>query len=258
MMSLTSYLQTFEQLNPNSFFSNGIVVSEKKKFIYMKSCRTGGTSILRGVLEKRVKGIIHKKNHPTAFEKWFVTISDEQLKKYFKFCFVRNPWDRLVSVAFYCIKEAKYMDCLNHIFPGTNDADSFGKFVHNYNEIINVPTFLSAMIKHHSLPCSVYTHCEGVKFVDFIGRFENLQNDFDVVCDKIGLKKQELPWKAKTAHKPYWEYYNNETRDIVTQMYKKDIEYFGYKFGDLPAYLHAHYLRVGALGEEYAKKINTV
>jgi hypothetical protein len=69
---------------------------------------------------------------------------------------------------------------------------------------------------------------EGKLVVDFIGRFENLQNDFDVVCDKLGIKHTELPHVNKGKFANYDLYYTPEVKNIVSEYFIKDFELFGY------------------------------
>ena len=73
---------------------------------------------------------------------------------------------------------------------------------------------------------------KGKLLVDFIGRFENFQIDFDYVCDQIKMPRVKLPHLNKSNHEHYTEYYDDETRSIVANRFAKDIEYFGYKFGE--------------------------
>ena len=68
--------------------------------------------------------------------------------------------------------------------------------------------------------------------VDFVGRFENLQGDFDHVCDLLGIERQTLPHKnAMDRKQHYTEFYDDESRALIEILYPQDIEYFDYKFG---------------------------
>ena len=93
----------------------------------------------------------------------------------------------------------------------------------------------------------------GELLVDFVGKFESLQNDFDDVCIHLGLgdsalphvnssdkKSRELRRKVKNfLHRndesdlrDYVDYYDDETRQYVGELYRKDIEKFDYSFAD--------------------------
>ena len=153
-------------------------------------------------------------------------LKDEYLDNYFKFCFVRNPWDLMVSSYNWWIRDPKGQPRKRKI-QNIIMQMSFGDFIKSeYSNQVNEVKHLGVG-QHHW-----FTDDDGNILVDFIGRFENLQEDFNVVCDKIGIPKQELPHKNKTKHKHYTEYYDDGTREIVAEKYAKDIEYFGYKFGE--------------------------
>lgn len=78
--------------------------------------------------------------------------------------------------------------------------------------------------------------------VDFIGRFENLQSDFNYICDQIGISRILLPklntkegWdKGDNSNNRdlfyYRNFYNTESIELIKKRYTKDIELFNYKF----------------------------
>lgn len=70
---------------------------------------------------------------------------------------------------------------------------------------------------------------DGEVLVDFVGRFENLESDFNRISDQIGISNQ-LPHINKTTHTKYRDYYNDETKDLVRSIALRDIEMFDYKF----------------------------
>ena len=196
---LAAYLRSHEH-------PGGIVVCEQPKFLYMKPGKTAGTSILRMGLEKRLPGIFHYKDHPEQFEDWINRITDEDLQKYFIFSVVRNPWDRLVSVAAY-------------------SKVPFEEFINNFDEYLK-----DYRIRMHSLPLSIYTHCNEEPFVDFFCRFECLQPDMNLVFDRLGLERENLSFVNRSKHKHYSLCYTDTAKQLVESIYRKDIEYFGYTF----------------------------
>jgi hypothetical protein len=66
--------------------------------------------------------------------------------------------------------------------------------------------------------------------MNFVGWFKRLQEDFDHVCDLIQGEIKRLGKINASVRCPYWEYYDEETKALVYQKYKEDIEYSGYKF----------------------------
>ena len=190
-----------------------MIISPKYKFVFIASSKTGSTTIHKTLLKYvKDKNLINEStlslgdkhlSCPKLIEQY------PQYKNYFKFSFVRNPWDRVVSWYSFS-KKAKS--------PKRNTSD------------ISFKEFLNTRLNVWALPNQ--DQYEFTKCCDFIGKTENLQEDFDIICDKIGIPKQELPHKNKSKHKSYTEYYDDETKSIVAERFAKDIEYFGYKFAE--------------------------
>jgi hypothetical protein len=65
--------------------------------------------------------------------------------------------------------------------------------------------------------------------VDFIARYENLEEDWRVVCARLDIDVA-LPTRMRSHHQPYREYYSDETQALVAELYARDAELFGYGF----------------------------
>ena len=141
-------------------------------------------------------------------------MEEKQFDGYFKFAFVRNPWARLVSEYNY----RKYYNLM-----------SFDDFVLNGFPVNNLYTDRY----RHIVPQYDFLYDNsGRILVDYVGRFEALQADFDYICSQIGIAGSKLPYvNSSTKGNGYIEYYNDSTIDLVAGIYKKDIENLGYSFG---------------------------
>lgn len=132
-------------------------------------------------------------------------------KTYFKFTFVRNPWDKMVS---------QYHFNSRDFFPHGIDFYSYinqfytGKKVSNLNPL------------HHPWILDE----TGTVCIDFVGKFHRLQEDFNHISNILDLPEMTLPHKNKTNHRHYTEYYNEETKEMVADIFKKDIELFDLNF----------------------------
>lgn len=155
---------------------------------------------------------------------WYETRDRDKFKRYFKFAFVRNPWDRLVSAFLYLKRGGS--NAMDEQWGKSNlgDYDTFEDFVKNWVTDDNVERYF------HFIPQYRFIYDqELVLKVDFVGRFENIQADFDVVANKLGIAER-LPYVNKSQRKAYQTYYTDETRDIVSRVYRQDLELFNYQF----------------------------
>ncbi len=156
---------------------------------------------------------------------------------YFKWCFVRNPWDRIVSA---------YEGCVD-----VNEHISFEKFINTIykNKIYfklkhifyyNLPDLGLPVTRIHFYPMiKMISVVDKVK-IDFIGKFENLENDWKKVLDICKIPYEPLVHmnarqtrrlkNSRYKYTPYKEYYTQELIDKVAELYAEDIKYFNYDY----------------------------
>lgn len=135
----------------------------------------------------------------------------------FKFAFVRNPWDRLVSRYSYLLR---------------NEGHPRHKLV---SEMKGFEEYLEWEIRRGKMFQYTYvTESSGKLIVDFIGYYERLQEDFAKACARIGVRA-ELPKANASSHRDYRTYYTQKTRELVEWHYQRDVELFGYTFDGLKA-----------------------
>ena len=140
---------------------------------------------------------------------------------YFKFAFVRSPWERMISS--YFLKKRQ-----PHNFPGEQYAD-FDDYIHT---VLAGPTWKK--FPADNIPQVAYLTPNGSLNmslgVDFVGRFENLANDYDELQKRIGIHLPPMPHINKTNHKDYKEYYTKESKELVKKCFAADVDYFDYVF----------------------------
>jgi hypothetical protein len=204
----------------------------KKKLIFLHVPRTAGSSLSRA-LSLNTDSIIHPIQPRGAWE----TLTQENKAERFKFAFVRNPWDRFVSLYFYFYNMTPDHFAYKYDKQTVENIQRFKTFKDlclNFSDFTEAQPFE----KFHFFNQHLWTHHDGKCFVDFLGRYESLNPDFLRLEDIVGtfhwagIPHRRLPWNNKSSHLNYRSHYNDTTISIVQKLYKKDIEHFEYEFGE--------------------------
>lgn len=206
------------------------MIDHERKFIFIHIPKTGGTSVehtLFSSWEEISKNELFGGPNPyqmdnlchLKFNHIIQSVGEKIFNSYFKFSFVRNPWDKAVSLFFFSQR------------PNRKDLRSLLKLEDTYD----FKTFVSALIEAPSHPFFDSQHTffykDGKSCIDFIGKIENFQNDFDIICENIGITNTTLPRLHCTEHSLYTNYYDDKTIDSIAKRYKEDIIYFNYEYG---------------------------
>jgi hypothetical protein len=210
-----------------------MIISHKHKFIFFKTRKTAGSSIQVALAEHcgpediitgQYQLGVDDNSHSAGLnlDKFFTNHPHPELSDvknflgndiwntYFKFAFIRNPYDIAVSRYHWDIK-------------GKLGIESTS--IENFREWVNDGLFEKDR-------ASIYTCLDNNVELDFIGFYENLEDDISYICNKIKIPKLNLP-KLKSGYRnnsSYADFYNEETKKKVYDFFLQDFKIFGYNF----------------------------
>ena len=239
--------------------------SHKYNLIYFHIPKCAGVSVRRAIgIDKSTHPFPHKNVSTALAIDVRYTTNDEIYNSYHKFSIVRNPFERMVSLYSFRKKQG---DLYIHANLFDSDIGPDGK-VWDFNRWIKSPEMKGTTSEGLKRMCSdsyfnsywaykskdrgylgrnyLRSHLEYLNQVDFLtnpltgGRLmadtilrqENLNEEWDAMFKKLGHTPPKLPQRNKSEHKHYSNYYDDESVQLVSQMFKKDLKFFGYKFED--------------------------
>lgn len=208
-----------------------MLISDSHEFIFLRMRKVASTSmreILRPLcipvpagrlthLRSRAK--LSTDYHKHVFRAHEDILSTRRLMpadlfdRYFKFAFVRNPWERLVSEYEFLLKKTEH-----------------GRHA-RVKKLAGFDQFIDMQIpRRDAYQSNMLCDGDGNLLVDFVGKLEQLDVDWKTVCEHIKIDYQALPRKNATQHRRYQDYYTPDNVEKVSQHWAKDIALFGYQF----------------------------
>ncbi|NBC02079.1 MAG: sulfotransferase family 2 domain-containing protein [Bacteroidetes bacterium] len=210
-----------------------MLISHDKRFIFIHNYKVAGSSIKKalsdydnfshGELSLFQRLLVKLGFHPNVFSNqfhWHVKakelreeIPEHVFNNYFKFGFVRDPWDRQVSLYKYLLKTEDHFQ--HDIVKSMKNFDEYLKWRVNGN---------------CNLQKEFFYDDDDNCLVDFIGKMEDLEKNFSKICNKIDIDTG-LPHvnKSRPQGESYLSYYSQESIDLIYDEYQEDVKLFGYK-----------------------------
>ena len=206
-----------------------MIISARHKYVFVAVPKTGTHAVRHALRPHMVAGdmeqvgLFVKRQFPVAqlarighghvsLQELQAYMDPQKFKEYFKFAFVRNPFDRFVSYCSFITREG-------------------GGFARDPQKVMR--RFLAEPPHEHVLfrpQHSFMTDSEGELLVDYVGRVESMQESFDFIARKIGIPAIQLEKVNSSERAEYREYYDQELIDGVAKLYARDLELFGYAF----------------------------
>ena len=207
-----------------------MIISHKHRYIFFAIPKTGTHSVRQALRQQMGEqdleqvGLFVKKRFPfpefqdiphghISTQQIRPVLGEEVFSSYTKFAFVRNPFDRFVS---YCAFMSRDSDVFE------TEPLRYMKYVIREQKPV---AHLLYQPQH-----GMVTDAEGKLQLDHVGRNETMQASYDSICRNIGLESTPLGRVNSSRHRPYQEYYDRELIDAVSDLYRRDLELFDYRF----------------------------
>jgi hypothetical protein len=190
-----------------------MAVDHKKKILFIHPSKCAGKSIETSLFGF---GKMAKSDHKKVSD-----YSEKILSEYFVFSFVRNPWDRVISAL---------SDASNRIDPKRFNMDKLNDHLKAY---FSKSAKVATIVGGGMLPCDqMFLDNHGKNRVSWVGRYENLEEDWKDLC-KIINEKISLPHINKSNERNHYStYYDDESIELVREIFSWEIKEFGYRFED--------------------------
>lgn len=211
------------------------MISHKHKCIFVHIPKTGGASFENVIWPLRSDKVVEnlRKGFVKPYYNKYQTgglqhLTSRQIKEevgatvfdaYYKFTIVRNPWEKAVSQYSYMIQKRENL----RRFIGMTTRTSFRKYLNLILEKEHVQWMKQVDFIYDA---------NGQSMVDNIIRFENIDQGFHSIIKHLGIPHTSLPHINKSKRKHYTKYYDQESIQIVADLYKEDIEAFNYNYGE--------------------------
>lgn len=231
-----------------------MIISHSHRFIFIKSLKTAGTSI-EAALSNHCSGddvvvpindFAHNRD-PDGQVQHRAMNADETYRRigqhvdaatirsrepeevwsgYFKVSIARNPWDRALSYFFWSGRQNASLAPRKRFYH---------KLGVPYDDFTPLKNKFSEFIKSRTLENNDRFYVIDDKLcVDFVIRYESLNEDYLEACARIGVSAIKIPrlkTGIRTKGRHYSEFYDDETKEIVAELHRNDLKLFGYKFG---------------------------
>lgn len=211
-----------------------MIVSHRHRFIFAAVPKTGTHAVRRALREDmgdedlEQVGLFIDKRFPwedlAAIRHGHLSlrqirpyVGEEAFADYFKFAFVRNPFDRFVSYCAFMLRDGDVFQ--------RRPRDVMRHF------LFQQPPEQHILFQPQS---SLLVDEDGKTLLtDQFGRLEEMQASYDALCARIGIPSRPLDRVNGTRREDYRIYYDQELIDGVAARYAQDIDLFGYSFEGL-------------------------